>query len=86
MEPISAEQFLAWKNDPCTEAFMDKLYNEREDMKEALANNAYENDAEVKGRCRCLALILSLQYQDLLPSEFIVAPQENEEMEIYDAF
>jgi hypothetical protein len=34
-------------------------------MKEGLVNNAFEEDMEVKGRCRAIAVILNLEYEDL---------------------
>jgi len=33
--------------------------------KEGLINNAFEEEAEIKGRCRVIAVILNIEYEDL---------------------
>ena len=44
---------------------MKSLSNDREAMKEGLINGSFEDEAEVKGRCRAIAIILNLEYEDL---------------------
>jgi len=44
------------------------LSNDRESMKEGLVNNSYDEDEEVKGRCRAIAIILNIEYEDLYES------------------
>jgi hypothetical protein len=34
-------------------------------MKEGLISSSYEDESEVKGRCRAIAIILDLEYGDL---------------------
>lgn len=77
MEDITKEQFLAWKHDPVTELLLQRIAQEREDMKEGIVNDAYENPEEVKGRCRAIAMLLEMDYHDLVPSNFV---QQIEEM------
>ena len=38
-------------------------------MKEGLINNAFEEEAEVKGRCRVIATLLNLEYEDLFETK-----------------
>lgn len=65
MEPVSASNFDEWKNHPVTKRLMKSLSNDREAMKEGLVNGSFEDEAEVKGRCRAIAIILNLEYEDL---------------------
>ena len=65
MEPVTPESFDEWKFHPVTKKLMLLLLADREAMKEGLINNAFENEEEVKGRCRAIAVILSLEYADL---------------------
>jgi hypothetical protein len=44
---------------------MKMLLADRETMKEGLINNAFDDELEVKGRCRAIAIILNLEYEDL---------------------
>jgi len=44
---------------------MKMLTADRESMKEGLINNAFEEEAEIKGRCRVIAVILNIEYEDL---------------------
>ena len=50
IEPVTAESFEEWKHHPVTKRFMKMLQTDREAMKEGLINNAFEEEAEVKGR------------------------------------
>jgi hypothetical protein len=65
MEVVSSESFDEWKNHPVTKRLMKMLGNDRETMKEGLVNNSFEDESEVKGRCRAIAIILNLEYEDL---------------------
>jgi hypothetical protein len=67
-EPVSSENFDEWKHHPVTKRLMKMLTLDRESMKEGLVNNAFEEDLEVKGRCRAIAVILNLEYEDLFQS------------------
>jgi hypothetical protein len=44
---------------------MRMLLEDRDAMKEGLVNNAFTDEQEVKGRCRAIAVLLTLEYQDL---------------------
>jgi hypothetical protein len=65
MEPVSRENFEEWTFHPVTKRLMKMLQNDREAMKEGLINNTFEDEVEVKGRCRAIAIILNLEYEDL---------------------
>ena len=64
-EPLTQESFEEWRHHPVTQRLMKMLLADRESMKEGLLNNAFEDEQEVKGRCRAIALIINLDYQDL---------------------
>jgi hypothetical protein len=64
-EPVSRESFDEWKYHPVTKQLMKLLSADRETMKEGLVHSAFENEDEVKGRCRAISIILSLEYEDL---------------------
>jgi hypothetical protein len=69
IEPVSAESFEEWKHHPVTNRFMKMLQADREAMKEGLINNAFEEEAEIKGRCRVIAVILNIEYEDLFETK-----------------
>jgi len=68
MEAVSPSNFEEWKQHPVTKRLMKMLSNDRESMKEGLVNNSYDEDEEVKGRCRAIAIILNIEYEDLYES------------------
>jgi hypothetical protein len=74
MEVVSPENFAEWEHHPVTKRLMKMLESDREAMKEGLINNSFEDEAEVKGRCRAIAIILNLEYDDL----FEATPQKVE--------
>jgi hypothetical protein len=65
MEAVSPDNFEEWKHHPVTKRLMKMLLADRETMKEGLINNAFDDELEVKGRCRAIAIILNLEYEDL---------------------
>jgi hypothetical protein len=65
MEVCTREAFEEWKFHPVTKKLFQLLINDSNDMKDGLVNGSYEDEAEVKGRCRALAIILKLEYEDL---------------------
>lgn len=65
IEVATQESFEEWKHHPVTVKLMKMLLADRESMKEGLINNAFEDESEVKGRCRALAILLTLEYEDL---------------------
>jgi uncharacterized phage-associated protein len=65
-EPLTLETFEEWKHHPVTKRLMKQLRSDRETMKEGLINNAFEEEQEVKGRCRAIAVILDIDYYDLV--------------------
>lgn len=65
MTPVTVDSFEEWLHHPVTKKLMKLLTEDRETMKEGLLMNSYTDEAEVKGRCRAIALILDLEYADL---------------------
>jgi hypothetical protein len=68
-EPITLESFEEWSHHPVTRRLMKQLSQDREAMKEGLINSSFDNEEEVKGRCRAIAIILNLEYEDLFESK-----------------
>jgi hypothetical protein len=69
LEPVTTEAFEEWKHHPVTKRLMKMLMSDRETMKEGLVNDSFEHAEEVKGRCRAIAIILNLEYEDLFESK-----------------
>jgi len=65
VEAVSRENFEEWKHHPVTKKLMKLLLEDRESMKEGLIHGAFQDEAEVKGRCRAIGIILTLEYEDL---------------------
>jgi hypothetical protein len=65
MEAVTPDTFEEWKFHPVTKRLFRMLSDDRESMKEGLINNAYDEELEVKGRCRAIAIILNLEYGDM---------------------
>ena len=66
---VTKETFEEWQNHPATKLLMKRLKAEREAMKEGLVNNQFENEDEVKGRCRVIAILLDLSYEELMSND-----------------
>ena len=64
-EPITRDLYDEWAFHPITKRLMSMLMDDRERMKEGLIYNAFTDESEVKGRCRAIALLLNLGYEDL---------------------
>ena len=62
---VTKEAFEEWQRNPVTRKLMKMLLSDRETMKEGIINNAFEDESEVKGRCRAVAIVLDLEYEDL---------------------
>lgn len=65
MRAITEQEFQDWKQNPVTEKLMYILTKEREEMKEGLVYGTYDEEHEVKGRCRAIANIVNIEYGDL---------------------
>jgi aminoglycoside phosphotransferase len=65
VEIVSIDNFEEWKHHPVTKRLMKMLATDRETMKEGLVNGSFDDEQEVKGRCRAIAIILNLEYEDL---------------------
>lgn len=64
-EVVTLDSFEEWRSHPVTRRLMKLLSEDRESMKEGLVNSTFDNEEEVKGRCRAIAIILNLEYEDL---------------------
>ena len=71
MEPVSPDNFEEWKHHPVTKRLMKQLREDRETMKEGLVNSSFDDESEVKGRCRAIAIILNLEYEDMFEATTI---------------
>ena len=65
LEQVNTENFEEWRHHPVTKRFMKMLHDDREAMKEGLVNGSFEDEMEIKGRCRVIAVILNTEYEDL---------------------
>jgi len=65
LEKVTLENFEEWQHHPVTKQFMKQLRDDREQLKEGLAMGTFEDDAEIKGRCRVIAVILDIRYEDM---------------------
>jgi aminoglycoside phosphotransferase len=65
IEPVTLAEFEEWQHSPVTKRLMKRLASDREVMKEGLVNGSFDNEEEVKGRCRAIAVLLALEYEDL---------------------
>lgn len=78
---ITKEMFVAWKNDPVTAAVLASARNEREKVKEALANGAYgdkTNDMhKAIGYCIGIAQFDNIQFQEDLDDEDAASGMES---------
>jgi hypothetical protein len=78
MEFITRDTFDDWISHPVTSRIFDILRDDREEMKEGLVNNIFDNEDEVKGRCRAIALLLNLSYEDLFQSAEVMEKNKHE--------
>jgi len=63
---VTEEAFEEWRHHPVTQRLFKVLGKEREEMKEGLVYNSYEDPEDVKGRCRAIAIILDITYEGLM--------------------
>ena len=67
MSTITRDEFNEWKSNSVTELLLLRIHQEREEMKEGLVNDNYSQPEEVKGRCKAIANLLDITYEDLVP-------------------
>lgn len=79
MEIVTQDSFEDWKHHPVTKRLMKMLTDDREVMKEGLVNNSFDDEQEVKGRCRAIAIILNIEYEDLFDNLAIKREIENDQ-------
>ena len=59
------EQFHNWKHNPITKRLFDLLKEDRAQLAEGLIYGSFEDDEEVKGRCRAIDNLLKVTIEDL---------------------
>jgi len=64
---VTEQEFLEWKSNRVTKAFMKAIYNDREWLKEMLLAGT-EDDAGIRGRAAACSSILTLDYNELMSS------------------
>ena len=69
LEPVTREEFEEWKYHPVTKRLFSMMLDESNDMKDGLVEGRFDNEEEVKGRCRAIANLLRLEYGDLYHDE-----------------
>jgi hypothetical protein len=62
---VTPEEFDYWRASDITKALFKKLEAEREEIKENLVYNAYENADVVKGMCIAIKNLINIEYEDL---------------------
>lgn len=67
MVVVTEQEFLEWKGNRVTKAFMKAIYNDREWLKEMLLAGT-EDDAGIRGRAAACTSILALDYNELMSS------------------
>ena len=63
---IAQEQWHNWKHDEVTEVLFTLLKRKREEMKENLILDRYENESVVKGKALMIQELLELDYETLI--------------------
>jgi len=64
---VTEQEFLDWKTNRVTKAFMKAIYNDREWLKEMLLAGT-EDDSSIRGRGAACTAILALDYNELMSS------------------
>jgi hypothetical protein len=62
---LSEEEFQEWKQSPVTKEFFKLLRKQREEFKEQLILDLYENGEWVKGKASALLELIEMKYEDL---------------------
>lgn len=62
---LQESEWLEWKQLDVTKEFFKALKKKREEFKENLANDVYENDSLVKGKAMALLEILEMTFVHL---------------------
>lgn len=62
---ISEDEFHEWKQSPVTKEFFKLLSKQREEFKEQLICDLYENEEWVKGKASALLELIEMKYDDL---------------------
>ncbi|CAB4217152.1 hypothetical protein UFOVP1590_30 [uncultured Caudovirales phage] len=63
---VTEEAFEEWRHHPVTQRLFKILGREREEMKEGLVYDSYDNPENVKGRCQAIAILLGVDYKELM--------------------
>lgn len=62
---LTEEEFLEWKEHPVTKEFFKVLTLTRENLKENLIRDLYDNDEFVKGKATALLELLEMTFNEI---------------------
>ena len=65
MSFVTEVEFNEWLQSPVTIQLKKALHAEREEMKEGIMQDCYDNPDKVKGMCQAIANLLTVRYEDL---------------------
>jgi len=63
---ITKDEFLEWKDSDVTVEFFNLCLKKREEFKENLISDLYENEEFVKGKAAVLRELLDMKYEDMM--------------------
>ncbi len=63
---VTEEEFLEWKQMSFTKQFFSNLKQKREELKEHVVQNAYENDEFAKGKIMALLELIEMDYPQFM--------------------
>ena len=66
---VTEEEFLNWKEDIVTKEFFSKISSKREQIKEDLVHQLYENPDFACGKAMAFLDLLEMKYADLVEKE-----------------
>lgn len=63
---VTEDEFLEWKQMSITKQFFSNLKQKREELKEHIVHNAYENDEFAKGKVMALLELIEMNYEQFM--------------------
>lgn len=65
MTAVTEQEFLEWKQHVVTSKLFEVLRKERAVMAQGVIYGDFENEEEVKGRCKAIDRLVDMDYEDL---------------------
>jgi len=65
MTAVTEQEFLEWKQHVVTSKLFEVLRKERATMAQGVIYGDFENEEEVKGRCKAIDRLVDMDYEDL---------------------